>query len=752
MKPLRILALFALSGAAWAQYQPYVNTTFCPGYPYAGPWAVTGDYVYCYSSSGLVMDGSSVMTPVYTPPGGWGDYEVRATISSAGSGTEFILYARMSQDKSSYYSLEIDCAASGCTSANLYKVIGGNYTQLASYLVPYSTFEARLVVHQSTIITYVTPLVQTTYVSGPTPSIVEDSALPSGGPGIGGRGGYISKAQVGPVDTIAPDPIDTSTIETLNLENAVALQWAGVSDDPDGIGVSQYVVYRNGAYIGSAWPQFINGAATPGQQVRFTDETATPGQQATYQIYAQDWHLNQSATGEPYGPLTVAAYGSTTPVRTGTRPNGAYWGGAGEQIDMLSGNLNYSTTLVTAVGRTGWSVPFNLTYNSQIWLQNTGSCGGTSCYWPMGYDLGLGYGWRFEAGSIAPVWYGSTLDHFVYTDSTGAEYKLNQNPNNSNVWSTTEGVYVWYDKSAAALHFPDGSFWSMSVQSAADEPDAGTLYPSTMEDSNGNQITVTYMYAYGAATWNTSSRIQYISDARRQSESYSVLWTPGAYPAQIQNIYSNVGTAENYAFQFLAAQTLSDPAGSSVQYGTANLLYQVSVVGLSGLLPTTFTYTGAAAGTTGELAGMTTPLGGNLSWAYRTFNYTTPGLGVREVLTRYMTPISGGTQYSWSLNLDNSATSQHAYGIVTDSGVNTSKEWWFNSTPAWEAGLPSAYEEIDSGGNVLLRKEYGWAQGPAGAAYANALTSRLNYGAAYEADSKSTQLMDGYGNVTGSYR
>ena len=38
--------------------------------------------------------------------------------------------------------------------------------------------------------------------------------------------------------------------------------------------------------------------------------------------------------------------------------------GSGEQIDMRSGNLNYSIPLLKAMSRGGWSLGFNLTYNS----------------------------------------------------------------------------------------------------------------------------------------------------------------------------------------------------------------------------------------------------------------------------------------------------------------------------------------------------------------------------------------------------
>ena len=53
--------------------------------------------------------------------------------------------------------------------------------------------------------------------------------------------------------------------------------------------------------------------------------------------------------------------------------------------------------LVKAMGHGGWSVGFNLTYNSQNWRQDPG---GT---WQLGEDVGYGYGWKLLAGSLLPL-------------------------------------------------------------------------------------------------------------------------------------------------------------------------------------------------------------------------------------------------------------------------------------------------------------------------------------------------------------
>ena len=88
----------------------------------------------------------------------------------------------------------------------------------------------------------------------------------------------------------------------------------------------------------------------------------------------------------------------------------------GEQIDMLSGNLNYTLPLVTAQGRNGQSVTFSLSYNSQNWRKDNGTT------WELASDVGYGYGWRLMAGSLIAYWSDMfTLSYWQFTDATGAE-------------------------------------------------------------------------------------------------------------------------------------------------------------------------------------------------------------------------------------------------------------------------------------------------------------------------------------------
>ena len=298
---------------------------------------------------------------------------------------------------------------------------------------------------------------------------------------------------LGPHDSIAPGTIDPSSVRTSASANLVTLAWPGVVDDPNGVGWIAYNIYRDGQYWG--WTR----------DPEYDDLSVGPLQTHTYTIEPMDLHLNVTDTN-----ITVSTppANSVDPRRVGIRPTGSYWGAAGEQVDVQSGNLNFSVPLIKAQARGGWGATFALSYNSQVWRKDP------NAIWKLGDDIGYGFGWRLLANSITPVWSDyTTLDHLVYTDATGAEYWLSVNTNG--VWTSRQGVYVSYDYNAAKLYFPDGSFWFMGTQSGGNEQDAGTLYPSLLEDTNGNQIQISYGVGLNAVWPNSSARITQIDDARK---------------------------------------------------------------------------------------------------------------------------------------------------------------------------------------------------------------------------------------------
>ncbi|HXI43118.1 MAG TPA: RHS repeat-associated core domain-containing protein, partial [Bryobacteraceae bacterium] len=472
----------------------------------------------------------------------------------------------------------------------------------------------------------------------------------------------------------------------------------------------------------------------------------------TYTLYAQDWHGNYS-TGTPITVTTPPA-GAIDPRRVGLRPTGSYWGAAGEQIDTLSGNLNFTMPLFKAMGRGGWGVNFALSYNSQLWRLDGG---GT---WRLGRDDGYGLGWRLMAGSVTPYWNGYySLDHFIFADATGAEYRLDINANGAGVWTSSEGIYVSYDSNTKRLYFPDGTFWVMGCTSWGWEQDAGTLYPTQMQDTNGNLINVRYGAAVAlAGTSNTSSRITEVEDVRAvldnstgRYRTYSFTYNADSLP-HLTGIANYVGTAENYTLTPVN-EAIQSPFSPPVADGTQTLLASVAVNGLG--LTESFQYDGGVAPGAGELTQVTLPTGGHLRWAYRSFTFN-GSRTQREVQTRYLAQGSNGsteTAHSFSHNDGTDAGLSFHSSTTLDGPNNAGEKYWAFSTDGafpWRLGLVSSFEERPSASqsnSPLRRQDYTWTQDSVSNPYIGTLLTTLDPTGA-NVQTKTTQTLDTHGNVT----
>lgn len=162
------------------------------------------------------------------------------------------------------------------------------------------------------------------------------------------------------LDRLAPNSINSDTLHTTAFSDRVDIRAQETTDDVNGSGVRAYLWYRNSVYLGS----------TP--TVQFRDVGVTAGQGNSYSVAAIDFHGNiaPATTFNVQVPPVATALDAR---EVGVRPTGSYWGGGGEQIDMRSGNLNFSLPLLKLVKR-GWSVPLAMTYNSQNqYLISTGT-------------------------------------------------------------------------------------------------------------------------------------------------------------------------------------------------------------------------------------------------------------------------------------------------------------------------------------------------------------------------------------------
>jgi RHS repeat-associated protein len=542
----------------------------------------------------------------------------------------------------------------------------------------------------------------------------------------------ITAVDIGHFDNVAPNAI--SSVSASPFRDRVDLQWPATTDDTVGTGVYGYAILRNGTQIGE----------TTG--TTFADFTAGANNTFTYTVQAVDFHANATST-----TASVTTPASTAdPREVGVRPLDAYWGAAGEQIDMRSGNLNYTMPILKAMGRGGKGVGFALNYNSQNWRQDSA---GT---WQLGLDTGYGYGWRLQAGSLTPLYNSAwSLAGYLFIDSTGAEYILNNFGINNAGWWSKEGLYVTAYNQAQGqagnlqyLSFPDGSIWIFGSTAAGSEEDAGTLYPTKIKDGNGNMVQIKYSPGVGQGVTNTSSRIATIEDVRGNGSAdytftYTLLNPSDPFP-HLTSITNSVGSSENYSFSYVNS-TLNSPFNGA-SYGT--FAFQTSMTQTGVPLTTSFTYDSAGSG---ELDQATTPYGGHLRWTYTPYTLANT-LTYREVQYRYLSQASGASETSVQLIRGNdSSYNVHPSATLDDLAANAEKYWSFQTdNTQFNLGLQLTYEERQLPSHIALQHlDFTWAQTPTSSeAYIGTVLTTLDPGQSYQAQKNATQTLDVNGNLT----
>ena len=722
-----LIAAVACFGASnQATYTDNLTSIDSTKWSQVGNLSSTGNGV---SGSGALVSTVAVATV--------NDYDISTTIHTPNQGkadctSSYSLYARSTADTTTAYVLTASAGSIG-----LYRQVAGSWTLLSWQ--PFACMDGtvmRLVVKGNAI----------TFWSGPNMATYQDATpISAGHPGVGiasTAGDTVGSVKIGSIGYVAPSAVKASDVQTSVTPQRVDLRWTDSLPDASSAGLQGYVVYRDGAYLGSPHNAY------------FADVTVSGPETTTYSISAIDQHGNLSAATSvtvqvPAGldlsdatavgaqanlrkpGAQVISSGPTVDQREiGVRTTGTYWGAAGENIDLLSGNLNFSIPLFKAMGRGTSGVSFALSYNSQMWRHDSGG------NWLRGADVGVGLGWTLQAGSIFPKWSGSTLLGYYYMDSTGAQYTVDQQ--SGSVWSSQQAAYVWFDSSTDLLHFRDGSFWNMNVVSASTEQDSGTIYPSQMEDTNGNYIQLIYMAAVGYPYYYTnSSRIYTITDPRANpagfTYTYSLSWTGTGLP-HLTSLYNYVGTTEKYTFTTAAASLYEPFTGGYT--GSTYVLQSAAVTGLG--IAHQFQYNNSA-----ELTQVTTPLGGVLSWAYN--NYT--GRNYREVQYRYMQAGPTSPQYSWTITPAGTG-SWYTSTTVFDNGAGSQKAYTFSGNSDYTAGLVTQYQEIGPSSTLLLQKTFAWTRNSSLNPYMGTITTTLNPGQTYANSTTTRPEQDAYGNVT----
>jgi hypothetical protein len=542
----------------------------------------------------------------------------------------------------------------------------------------------------------------------------------------------VTHIDIGSAESVPPNALSSGSITKSISTNYVNLAWPAATDDANGLGVLDYQVYRNGLLLGS----------TTG--LTFSDTTVTPGTNYSYQLVVRDFFFNTASTTfsvmtTPIG--TLPPYPSSTPDgrRVGVRTTGAYWGASGEKIDVRSGNLNFSMPLLSVKSRAGLSVGFSLSYNSQNWRYDS------STNWKFDGDVGFGFGWRLQAGSLMPVWNAglTAVNYYFFIDSTGAEYKLDQST--GNVWSSKESIYVWFDANTSTLYFRDGSSWYFGCVSAGGQADQGVMYPTSIQDVYGNAITITYNSTSGAGWTNSSSRISAIYDVRSAlnsgSPAYTLSYGTDLHLTSISNAFS--WTPQTASFG--SSVTLISPFDGSSQ-GTTKFLSSISTP--SGNVSFT-------TNSSGEITRITLPGGGYLGYDYATTTYPS-GKKYREVSNRYLSK-DGSTQTTYQFIHETSVSAEtHSQTYLCDPG-GVGQKFWALSTSGTYNGLATQYQgrhrtastcTVSTAATIKTNNDFTWSLDTASAnSYISSTLTTLDPASA-NVQSKVNQTVDNYGNVT----
>jgi YD repeat-containing protein len=717
---------------------PYYEDTFGNPSQTNNNWTINGSASY---SSLLIItsaSGASLISKIAVPDG---TSQYQATINGtyiAGGGYTLYLEATsnallnpVGASTGTFYAFVITQtgSGSGCSTAQatLYKTVSGAVTQISSTSVPCSGTYSAIAANDGSIRLQVL-LTGNTYYE---PIIWTDSAPLKGQPGIGAfsmpSGAEIMDAFLSGCDRVAPSSIDPSTVKTYVLPTEVDIRSGASLDNTGGVGFYEYQWYRNGQYLG----------ATPEPEYR--DLTVSAGSTYSYAVVASDFDGNNS----PQTTFSVKVPSNSTidPRQVGVRPIGSYWGALGEQIDARSGNLNFSYPLLTAISR-GWSVPLQLSYNSQTWRLDSGNNA-----WNLGFDSGYGYGWTLQFGSITP-YYSSlfTVALYQFVDASGAIYRLDQN--NNGLWTSKESTYVTFDANTQILHFNDGSHWLFKCVSGGLEPDAGTMYPVAFEDSNGNEILVQYESGKSDPVWvyGSSARIYEIADVRAvgtqplAQPTYTFTYDSNNYLTSIAN---NIGTGESFSFTYSPAFSVTSPFSASALPETVKTLNSITNTATN--FSTSFSY---ASSNDGEMIQATLPYGGHIRWQYANTAYTQAT--VRGVASRYLLWDStiGERTFTFSRTTDGSGA-MTASTQLNDVQANASKKWSFNTAAGATQGLISTYqEERTSDQTVFHQVNYSWTQDANGNNYISRTQDIMDPGTTYAATKQVDQTMDQYGNVT----
>ncbi|HEX6046786.1 MAG TPA: RHS repeat-associated core domain-containing protein [Pyrinomonadaceae bacterium] len=183
------------------------------------------------------------------------------------------------------------------------------------------------------------------------------------------------------------------------------------------------------------------------------------------------------------------------PINTVGAPPGRTRGGAPAPAPATGGtetngnkNFTYALPVAGLPGR-GINAALSLVYNSAVWNKSTAPSTGNT--W-MTYDVDASWpatGWRMTLGQIESQ--GSA--GFTLVDADGTRHALTLT--STSHYDTTDGTFIHYHggSSSGTLYYPDGTIATYGAGGGGYR-----LYPTRIQDRNGNYIVISYAGTSGA--------------------------------------------------------------------------------------------------------------------------------------------------------------------------------------------------------------------------------------------------------------
>jgi len=322
----RLISLLVVTAASLAaQYQWDFNQNPIAADP--GHWTQNGTISFGSPTTFSAASGGSIIYNQTVTGANANDYDPDATLALKSGGGAYVEYLRASQTAllshsgasetcvGSFIAIEIDVPSSGFSQSGtlatiaLYQCSSGTLSQLASTQASVKDgLTTRTVIWSNNLRFFIGGI-----------QVLRSSALTgtTGNPGIGGynqpSGSGFNGASVGHRDSVAPNPINGQTIGFSPLPNQVSMQWAGTVDDTNGIGLYTYLIYRGDGNGNNM--VLLNSSPTS----EFVDDTVQPLTTYTYQVQAEDWHVNTS-TAVRFTVNTPMAQAVDRRRRAWTRP------------------------------------------------------------------------------------------------------------------------------------------------------------------------------------------------------------------------------------------------------------------------------------------------------------------------------------------------------------------------------------------------------------------------------------------------